>query len=578
MEEAAILLNMMILLLLGGLCSIIFKKLKMPAIIGYLLTGIILGNYWSGRSADTDEIVDFLSDLGLILMMFGIGMELNLQKLRKTGSFAVMVVMIQVPLMLMGGYLGGMLLGLDSLQCIIFGAIISGSSTAVVTVVLRDQVRLTKEEVETVVLVTVVEDVAQVIILSAITPMMSGSEMEIGSIIWMFIKIILFMVAAMAIGLLLVPRFINWVDEHTSDKNSSEVVLIVSLGLCFLMAWMATKVGLSMAIGSFLMGVIVSQSKPVTKISTMVEPMKEVFMMMFFISIGMEIAPETLVDNIGTILAIYLIYFVLKSSSVILAYYIGNKPMRKSFYASISLVAMGEFAFIIGKEALDAGILSNDFYSAVIGAALVSMILLPPINSKADVIYDFFSNHMPARIKKGMQKVDKTRDSFFNKMENASKNTRKNFRTRLTYTYFDIILIILIEIAFYLATPALSTFLADNSGLSEDLSTQIVMGINFLMLIPVLYTMVFNFKFIERVLLDAERRASAGNTMKRRTLNYRLTKFFVELNGWLLVIFLDFIIILLVPNNVSFLGHLVVAAVASLILVLIYAYSYFRRS
>jgi CPA2 family monovalent cation:H+ antiporter-2 len=577
-EEAAILLNMMILLLLGGLCSIIFKKLKMPAIIGYLLTGIILGNYWSGRSADTDEIVDFLSDLGLILMMFGIGMELNLQKLRKTGSFAVMVVMIQVPLMLMGGYLGGMLLGLDSLQCIIFGAIISGSSTAVVTVVLRDQVRLTKEEVETVVLVTVVEDVAQVIILSTITPMMSGSEMEIGSIIWMFIKIILFMVAAMAIGLLLVPRFINWVDEHTSDKNSSEVVLIVSLGLCFLMAWMATKVGLSMAIGSFLMGVIVSQSKPVTKISTMVEPMKEVFMMMFFISIGMEIAPETLVDNIGTILAIYLIYFVLKSSSVILAYYIGNKPMRKSFYASISLVAMGEFAFIIGKEALDAGILSNDFYSAVIGAALVSMILLPPINSKADVIYDFFSNHMPARIKKGMQKVDKTRDSFFNKMENASKNTRKNFRTRLTYTYFDIILIILIEIAFYLATPALSTFLADNSGLSEDLSTQIVMGINFLMLIPVLYTMVFNFKFIERVLLDAERRASAGNTMKRRTLNYRLTKFFVELNGWLLVIFLDFIIILLVPNNVSFLGHLVVAAVASLILVLIYAYSYFRRS
>ncbi len=569
---------MMILLLLGGLCSIIFKKLKMPAIIGYLLTGIILGNYWSGRSADTDEIVDFLSDLGLILMMFGIGIELNLQKLRKTGSFAVMVVMIQVPLMLMGGYLGGMLLGLDSLQCIIFGAIISGSSTAVVTVVLRDQVRLTKEEVETVVLVTVVEDVAQVIILSAITPMMSGSEMEIGSIIWMFIKIILFMVAAMAIGLLLVPRFINWVDEHTSDKNSSEVVLIVSLGLCFLMAWMATKVGLSMAIGSFLMGVIVSQSKPVTKISTMVEPMKEVFMMMFFISIGMEIAPETLVDNIGTILAIYLIYFVLKSSSVILAYYIGNKPMRKSFYASISLVAMGEFAFIIGKEALDAGILSNDFYSAVIGAALVSMILLPPINSKADVIYDFFSNHMPARIKKGMQKVDKTRDSFFNKMENASKNTRKNFRTRLTYTYFDIILIILIEIAFYLATPALSTFLADNSGLSEDLSTQIVMGINFLMLIPVLYTMVFNFKFIERVLLDAERRASAGNTMKRRTLNYRLTKFFVELNGWLLVIFLDFIIILLVPNNVSFLGHLVVAAVASLILVLIYAYSYFRRS
>ena len=111
---------MTILLLLGGICSVIFKKLKMPAIIGYLVTGIILANYWSGRSQDTDDIVGFLSDLGLVFMMFGIGMELNLQKLKKTGSFAIMVVMIQVPLMLMGGYLGGSLLGLDSLQSIVF--------------------------------------------------------------------------------------------------------------------------------------------------------------------------------------------------------------------------------------------------------------------------------------------------------------------------------------------------------------------------------------------------------------------------------------------------------------------------
>ncbi len=578
MEEVVLLENMTILLLLGGICSVIFKKLKMPAIIGYLVTGIILANYWSGRSQDTDDIVGFLSDLGLVFMMFGIGMELNLQKLKKTGSFAIMVVMIQVPLMLMGGYLGGSLLGLDSLQSIVFGAIISGSSTAVVTVVLKDQIRLTKEEVETVVLVTVVEDVAQVIILSAITPMMSGSDMEISAIIWMFLKIIAFMVAAVSIGLLVVPKFIDWVDAKTSDRNSSEVVLIVSLGLCFAMAWMATQVGLSMAIGAFLMGVIVSQSKPVTKVSTMVEPMKEVFMMMFFISIGLEIKPSYLVDNIGLILAIYLIYFCLKTASVLIAYYLGNRPMRKSFYASISLVAMGEFAFIIGKEALDAGILSSDFYASVIGAALLSMILLPPINSKADEIYDAVSNHTPARIKMGMQEVDKLRNSFFNKIENASKNTQKNFRVRLTYAYVDIVVIILIEIIFFLATPALSEFIADNTMMEMYSATEAVMVINFLMLIPFLYKMIFNFKFIERVLLDAERRASAGNLAKRRSLNYRLTKFVVELNGWIAVILLDFVIILIVPNSVSFFGHLVVAAISSLILVLVYLYSYFKRN
>lgn len=165
MEESVLLVNMTILLLLGGVCSMVFRKLKMPAVIGYLVTGIILANYWSGKSEDTELIVNFLSDLGLIFLMFCIGMELNLKKLRKMGSFAIMVVMIQVPLMLFGGYLLGMLfLGLDSLQAIIFGAIISGSSTAVVTIVLKDQDRLTHAEVETVILITVVEDVAQVII------------------------------------------------------------------------------------------------------------------------------------------------------------------------------------------------------------------------------------------------------------------------------------------------------------------------------------------------------------------------------------------------------------------------------
>ena len=338
MEDQIILLNMMLLLLLGGLCSVIFRKLKMPAIIGYLTTGIILANYWAGESQETLDIVDFLSSLGLVLMMFCIGMELNLKKIRKCGSFAIMVMVIQIPLMLLGGYLSGLLLGLTSLQAIIFGAIISGSSTAVVTTVLAEQDRLTHSEVDTIILITVIEDVAQVLILSAVSPMLVGETMSFESIVWMLLTIIVFMVSVMLIGLVTIPRLLDWVGSKMPD----EILLIIALGFCFFIAWLSTLIGLSMAIGAFMTGVIVSQARVAKGIEHDVTPMKDIFMMMFFISIGLEIRPESLLDNLLLIFVIYLIYLVLKTSSVFVAYFIGNKSLRLSFMSSISLVAMGD--------------------------------------------------------------------------------------------------------------------------------------------------------------------------------------------------------------------------------------------
>jgi len=178
----------------------------MPAIIGYLVAGIILANYWVGESAETESIISILSSMGLVLLMFCIGMELNLKKLKKAGAFAVMVALIQIPLMVSGGYIFGLFMGWDPITSILFGAIISGSSTAVVTTVLKDQGKLSKEDIETIVLITVVEDVAQVVILSMASPLLTGSAMELESLVWMVMIILLFMIAAVSIGILFVPR------------------------------------------------------------------------------------------------------------------------------------------------------------------------------------------------------------------------------------------------------------------------------------------------------------------------------------------------------------------------------------
>jgi len=417
MEEELLVLNMAILLLLGGFCSLLFKRFKMPVVIGYLVSGIIIAAAgW--KSANIDEIVEFLSDIGLALMMFCIGMELDLKKLRKMGSFAILVVMVQVPIILVGGILlGQLILGLDSLQALVFGAVISGSSTAVVTIVLADQRNMSSADVETLILVIIVEDVFQVLILSAISPLMNGQNMDMSGLISMFALIIVFMITSIVVGIILLPKLLDWLQK----KMPAEILVIISLGICFGLAYVSMLIGMSMAIGAFLAGVIVSQSKASVSVEESVTPMKDVFMMMFFIAIGMKITVSGIVNNIVTNLIIYLIYFVLKFGSVIIAYFIGNKPMSLAYHASIALVAMGEFAFIISKQALDGGLISNDLYTSIIGAALVSMIVLPVINRYNNKVISAVAVKSPAPLQRTYHSLDVKRGIIYDRLSSISR-------------------------------------------------------------------------------------------------------------------------------------------------------------
>ncbi len=554
----------------------VFKKLKMPAAIGYIVSGIILSNLWSGESADTEEIVEFLSDLGLVLMMFCIGMELNLKKLKKMGTFAMMVVMIQVPIMLAGGFLAGSLIGLNALQSIAFGAIISGSSTAVITIVLAEQDKISHADVETLILVTVIEDVAQVLILSAISPMMTGTDLDIAGIVWMLLTVIIFMVVAISVGLLFIPKLLDYLAE----KTSTEVLLIVALGFCFGLSYLSVYIGMSMAIGAFMMGVIVSQSKHHKHIETDIEPMKDVFMMMFFVSIGLLIRPSDLIHNIHYILLIYVIYFALKCGSVMIAYFVGNKPLRLSFFCSISLVAMGEFAFIISKEAYSANIITSDFYTSVIGAALLSMIVLPLFNRKADKFCDYVQVHTPQPLVNGFIKLELIRSNFYTKMSQATKETMSNFRTRLANMYFTLVLVAIVQIIFILITPGVADFINEHTpdSISLYITTAVVMLLNFVLLVPILHKTMTNLKYIIRVFLDSERKALAAGKIHARPNTDKLLRGITNTNNWIFVVLLDFIILMITPNEIDLWGHIIVAVAGAVLVAALEIMAYMRRS
>lgn len=245
MDEILLLTNIAIFTLLAGFCSTIFTNIKLPPLIGYLITGMIITNIWH-ISEDGDTVIGILSDMGLVLLMFCIGLEINLKRIKRQGVFAVKVVIIQLPLMIISGFVSGyIILGLGALQSLCLGAIISGSSTAAVMAVLRTQSLIDRENVDMIVLVTIIEDIGQVMILSAITPMFAGLYMDFNGLLIMTTNILMFMFITIVIGLKLMPRAINWV----SDNVSSEVLMVLAISSAFGMALLSTYIGLSMAIG-----------------------------------------------------------------------------------------------------------------------------------------------------------------------------------------------------------------------------------------------------------------------------------------------------------------------------------------
>ena len=564
MEEGVLLMTLAVFILLAAVCSIVFNRIKLPPLIGYIVAGIIIANVWT-VTPESYEVVEILSDIGLVMLMFCIGLEINLKKIRKQGIFAIKVAVIQLPLMVLGGAMAGTLLGFNMVQCICLGAIISGSSTAVVMAVLKSQNRLDKEHIEMLVLITIMEDIGQVIILSMITPLIAGSTMNINEIIVMFISIFVFMIISLLVGLRLVPRMINWVSDNVSD----EILTVFSVGLAFSMALLSIFIGLSMAIGAFLMGMMISASRKSKEINHKIEPMRDLFMAVFFIDIGMKITVGSLVDNIGLILIIYVLFAVLKVSTVFLAYWIGGETGRNGFISATALVAMGEFAFIIAAEAHSYGVADDAFYTSVVGAALVSMVVLPFLTRYAPDMWDKGVMHCPKPIYGACNSLNCARDNIYTRISATSKRSQKTFMRSMTHSYINLLIIAAIEIVFYLGIEPAVDWLSASFGGDSLMWGMFVLAVNFLILAVPIYHLVNNVKFLDEMIITGARRIA--NMEGAGDEPGELYQKFLNINTYLMVIAIDALILIVVPNYMGFWQHMVVFAIAgSLLLLFVY--------
>ena len=330
MEETALFTAMAILIVLASFSAIVLGKLKLPSIIGFLVTGIVVVNY-IGTTEEISMVVDIFSDLGLVMLLFIIGLEIDISKLRTQGKFAILIALIQIPVMLFTGMIVGSYMGYNTVQSVTFGAILSGASTAVVLAVLKGNNVLDQGKMDILVLVMIIEDISQVIMISLLTPMMKGETLSTDSTLVLFISIAVFMIVCSTLGLRIVPKVIDWFYAH----SNGELISLLCIGLLFVVSLIANMVGLSVAIGAFLTGLMVSLSKPKHVVEEFVNPMKTLFMGMFFISVGAKVSVDSLIANLPMVLTIYILFTVAMFLAVNTGYWVAGGDPRSGWISPV---------------------------------------------------------------------------------------------------------------------------------------------------------------------------------------------------------------------------------------------------
>lgn len=363
-----------ILILLGFSVVIVFllQKLKLPSIIGFLLTGVIIGPYGFSLIKEVKE-VEILSEIGVILLLFVIGMELSIKQLMSIKKTVFIGGFLQVGITVAVAALVYNLLGNSWSESVFVGFLFSLSSTAIVLKTLQDRQEISTAHARNALAILIFQDII-VVPMMLITPMMGGESTNIGmSILMLLLKSGVVVVLTYISARYIVPKLLHAVAK----TNSKELFILVTITLCFAIAFLTSEIGLSLALGAFIAGLIVSESEYSHQATSVILPFRELFTSFFFVSIGMLLDLSFFLSNIPLILLLVLIVLILKSVITVIAIKILKYPTRTAILTGLSLFQVGEFAFILSKVGIDYNLLTPQTNQYFLSVSIVSMILTP---------------------------------------------------------------------------------------------------------------------------------------------------------------------------------------------------------
>jgi CPA2 family monovalent cation:H+ antiporter-2 len=390
-----------LILTAAGITTLLFKKIKQPLVLGYILAGLLVGPYIELFPTVTDhESVTIWGEIGVIFLLFSLGLEFSFKKLVKVGGSALITAVVKVIFIILAGYLIGRAMGWTHMDSIFLGGIISISST-MITIKAFEELGIKHKKFAGLVFgVLIVEDLVAILLLVLFSTMAVSQQSAGPEMIKSILKLGFFLVLWFVAGILLVPSFLKLTRKLMND----ETMLVVSLALCLVMVLLADKVGFSPALGAFIMGSILAETTQAERIEHLTKSVKDLFAAVFFVSVGMLINPKILVEYALPLLIITSVIIFGKVLFTVLGALLAGQPLKASVQTGMSLAQIGEFSFIIATLGISLKVTSEFLYPIAVAAAAITTFTTPYLIKLSEPFYHFLNRILPERWLSGIDR------------------------------------------------------------------------------------------------------------------------------------------------------------------------------
>lgn len=386
--------DLALILVVAGFVTLLFKKLKQPLVLGYIVAGILVSPHMSYTMSvvDKDDIQTW-ADIGVIFLLFSLGLDFSIKKILKMGASPIIAACTIIFSMMLLGVIVGHSFGWKEMDCIFLGGMVAMSSTTIIYKAFSDMGLTQQGFASTVMSVLILEDILAIVMMVMLSTVASGNSPDGVQLLGSIMKIGFFLVLWFVVGLFAIPLFLRSVRKILN----SETLLIVSLGFCCLMAVISTQVGFSAAFGAFVMGSILAETVEADKIIRLVDPVKNLFGAIFFVSVGMLVKPDVIVQYAIPILLLVITILVGQALFGTLGYLLGGQTLKNAMRCGFSMAQVGEFAFIIATLGKSLGVISEFLYPVVVAVSVITTFLTPYMIRAAEPCYNVLVKHLPKR-------------------------------------------------------------------------------------------------------------------------------------------------------------------------------------
>lgn len=434
-----------LILMTAGIAVLLFKKLKQPLVLGYLIAGFLAGNNFDFFPTIRDtKSVEVWAEIGIIFLLFSLGLEFSFKKLIKVGGTASITAITQISFMIFLGYFVGQLLDWSKMDSLFLGVILSISSTTIILKSFDELGIKVQRFVGNVIGALIVQDIIAILLMVLLSTIAVSENFSGGELIQSILKLVFFLVLWFLSGIFIIPTVLKKAKHLLTD----EMLLIISIALCLLMVILAANVGFSPALGAFIMGSIIAETTQAEHIEHLVKPVKDLFGAVFFVSVGMLIDPHTLVEHAIPVLILSLVTIFGQSISSTIGCLLSGQPLKESVQTGMSLSQIGEFSFIIATLGITLQVTSSFLYPIVVAVSAMTTFSTPYMIKLSGPFSDFLSRKLPRKWLKRIERYSASTQAI--KTVNNWKTVINAYLTQVVIHSIIIVAVILLSSRFIL--------------------------------------------------------------------------------------------------------------------------------